>query len=57
MGPSKFSFIAIKDSNSRHTDSISQTQRVIQGRVCCKKFNTEAMMLGKMYLVRSTKDI
>lgn len=57
MGPSKLSFIVIKDSNRRHADSISLTQKVDQGGVCSKKLNTEAVMLGKMYVLRSTKDI
>lgn len=57
MGPSKSGFIAIKGSNRRHRDSNSQTQRVVQARLCSKIFNPEVMTMGKKYFLRSTKDI
>lgn len=58
MGPPKFSFIARKDSNRRHTGSIFQAQRVVvQDKLCSKKLKTEAMMMVKINLLRSSKDI
>lgn len=57
MGSSKSAFIAIKSSNRRQRGSNSQTQRVVQGRVCSKIFYTEVMMMRKNCLLGSTKDI